>query len=65
VLARTVRTIEITEDIVHAMVWVLLVLVGILLVVDTARHVAAALTDVQDLQAIVILQETSCSSSTA
>jgi uncharacterized membrane protein (DUF373 family) len=59
-LARAVRVIEFTEDVVHVMVWVLLVVIGLLLVFDTARHISAVLTDGHDLQAtvIAILEET-------
>jgi uncharacterized membrane protein (DUF373 family) len=59
-LVRTVRAIEFTEDLIHVMVWVLLVVIGLLLVVDTGRHITAALTDGHDLQAtvIAILEET-------
>jgi uncharacterized membrane protein (DUF373 family) len=58
--ARAVRVIEITEDLVHLVVWVLLVVIGVLLVVDTARHIAEALAGAPNLQEIVIgiLEET-------
>jgi hypothetical protein len=59
-LARVVRGIEITEDVVHLVVWVLLAVIGLLLVLDTARHVADALAGAPGLQEIVIaiLEET-------
>jgi uncharacterized membrane protein (DUF373 family) len=59
-MARAVRAIEFTEDVVHVMVWGLLVVIGLLLLLDTGRHVIAVLTDGRDLQATVIsiLEET-------
>jgi uncharacterized membrane protein (DUF373 family) len=59
-LARAVRAIEFTEDVIHVMVWALLVVIGLLLVVDTGRHVTSVLTEGHDLQATVvaILEET-------
>ena len=60
VFARAVRVVEITEDLVHLVVWVLLVVIGVLLVLDTARHIAEALAGAPNLQEIVIgiLEET-------
>jgi hypothetical protein len=59
-LVRVVRAIELTEDVVHLMVWVLLAAIGVLLVLDTARHVANAFTGAPTLPEVVIaiLEET-------
>jgi uncharacterized membrane protein (DUF373 family) len=53
-VARVVRGIEITEDIVHVVVGILLTVLAIVLIVDTARYIAVVLAGPYDLPVIVL-----------
>jgi uncharacterized membrane protein (DUF373 family) len=60
VMARVVRAIEATEDVIHVVVGILLTVLGIVLVVDTVRHIAVVLAGPYNLPVVVlaILEET-------
>ena len=64
-VARVVRGIEITEDIVHVAVGIPLTVLAIVLIVDTARYIAVVLAGPYNLPVIVlaILEEACCCSS--
>ena len=54
VLARVVRAIEATEDIIHVVVGILLTVLGIVLIVDTVRYVAVVLAGPYNLPVVVL-----------
>jgi uncharacterized membrane protein (DUF373 family) len=59
-MGRAVRTIEQAEDVIHAVVAVLLAVLGLALIVDTVRHIATVLAGPYNLPLIVlgVLEET-------
>jgi uncharacterized membrane protein (DUF373 family) len=57
---RTVHAIEVTEDVIHVVVAVLLAVLALALIVDTVRHIAIVLAGPYNLPVIVlaVLEET-------